>query len=179
MTEKCQCPPEAGAGTCQLVNADPAASCPACSRTGTPVNVLILKALLAVSLTEVREVDYRFCRTRDCGVIYYSADQQERFSEQDVRELVFQKHPSEDDVFVCYCFRHTVRSIRRDAATPGSGTVVAAITAGIQDRQCACDIRNPQGSCCLGNVRAVIASVAPAQLLREAGIAQADGGGQP
>jgi hypothetical protein len=111
-----------------------------------------------VPLTEIRAVDYRFCGTPDCPVVYYSADQRQRFREQDVRERVFQKHPSEEDVFVCYCFRHTVRGIRRDTEAAAESTVVAAITAGIQAGKCACDIRNPQGSCCLGNVRALVAN---------------------
>jgi hypothetical protein len=36
---------------------------------------------------------------------------------------------------------------------------VERVTAGVQADQCACDIRNPQGSCCLGNVRAVVQRV--------------------
>jgi hypothetical protein len=35
-------------------------------------------------------------------------------------------------------------------------TVVADVTTGIKAGQCACEIRNPQGSCCLGNVRKVV-----------------------
>ena len=159
MTEKCQCPSEAGAGTCELAPTASVASCPDCLRTGKPVNALTLKALLAVPLTAVRDVDYRFCGTQDCSVVYYSADGEQRFPQQDVRERVFQKYPADEDVFVCYCFRHTLRSIRHEAAVAGRSTVVAAITAGIQAGQCACDIRNPQGSCCLGNVRAVVANL--------------------
>jgi hypothetical protein len=30
------------------------------------------------------------------------------------------------------------------------------IDTGINTGQCACDLRNPQGSCCLGNVRGLI-----------------------
>jgi hypothetical protein len=30
------------------------------------------------------------------------------------------------------------------------------INTGISAEQCACDLRNPQGSCCLGNVRGLI-----------------------
>jgi len=159
LTEKCECPPSAGAGSCELAATVSAVPCPGCLRTGKPVNTVTLKGLLAVSLTEVREVEYRFCRTPDCPVVYYSTDQQQRFREQEVRERVFQKHPSDEDVFVCYCFRHTLRSVRREVETGGKSTVVAAITAGIQAGQCACDIRNPQGSCCLGNVRTLVANL--------------------
>jgi hypothetical protein len=30
------------------------------------------------------------------------------------------------------------------------------INTGINTEHCACDLRNPQGSCCLGNVRSLI-----------------------
>ena len=59
-------------------------------------------------------------------------------------------------MFVCYCFRYTPGSIRAEIEATGHSTVVDAINEGIQAGQCACDIRNPQGSCCLGNVRAVV-----------------------
>ena len=156
MSERCTCPPEAGAPTCELAVTAPSLLCPTCQQTGKPVDSLTLKALLAVPLTEVRPVEYRFCRTPGCPTVYYSADGQQRFGEDALRERVHQKHPNDDDVFVCYCFRHTPGSIRAELAATGQSGVVAAITAGIQAGQCACDIRNPQGSCCLGNVRAVV-----------------------
>lgn len=160
MTEKCACPSEAGAATCDsAVTTFPGVSCPACQRAGKPVDTLTLKALLAVPLTEMRAADYRFCRTPDCPIVYYSVDGQQQFGEDALRERVFQKHPSADDVFVCYCFRHTPRAVKAELAATGGSTVVAAITAGIQAGQCACDLRNPQGSCCLGNVRAVLANL--------------------
>ena len=130
--------------------------CPACARQGSTVDALTLKAMLANSLTEVRAVEYRFCRTPGCPTVYYSADGEQQFLERDIREQVHNKHPDDDGVFVCYCFRHTPESIKQELAVTGRSTVVAAITAGIQAGQCACDIRNPQGSCCLGNVHAVI-----------------------
>jgi hypothetical protein len=54
-----------------------------------------------------------------------------------------------------YCFRHTVGDVR--AASPATrAAIVDDINAGIKAGQCACDLRNPQGSCCLGNVRGLI-----------------------
>jgi len=156
MNEKCSCPAEAGAATCELATTAQTASCPDCQRAGKPVTALTLKALLAVVLTDVRETDYRFCRTPTCPIVYYSIDGEQRFSEEDVRERVHQKHLDDDDVFVCYCFRHTPGSIKGELSAIGQSTVVASITAGIQGGHCACDMRNPQGSCCLGNVRTVV-----------------------
>jgi hypothetical protein len=89
-------------------------------------------------------------------VAYYSQDGSQTFLETDLRERVYQKHSAEDDVFVCYCFRHTTGSIKEEFINKQAGIIVASINAGIQAGQCACDIRNPQGSCCLGNVRAFV-----------------------
>lgn len=156
MTETCSCPPEAGNDSCELRNNVSDSSCPVCLKTGKRVDSLTLKALLNVPLTEVRPVQYRFCSTADCPVVYYSQDGAQTFLEPDLRERVYQKHAAEDDVLVCYCFRHTTRSINAEFAANRAETVVARINAGIQAGQCACGIRNPQGSCCLGNVKAVI-----------------------
>ncbi len=58
-------------------------------------------------------------------------------------------------MFVCYCFRHTVSELR-DASAAAASRLMRDITDGIQAGQCACELRNPQGTCCLGNVRASI-----------------------
>ncbi len=154
MTEQCCCPPEAGNAVCELpaqgFQRPPRAAnaCPECGKTAKLVQGQTVKALLSVSLREVRDVDYLFCRTPTCPVVYFSSDGEQTFTVKQVRERVYQKEPDAEDVFVCYCFRHTVGDIR--AAT------VDDINTGINAGQCACDLRNPQGSCCLGNVRGVI-----------------------
>lgn len=162
MAEKCECPPEAGTATCEAATTSPTVACPSCAQPGKTVDGLTLKAMLAHPLTALREVEYRFCRTPECPTVYYSTDGEQQFLERDIREPVHNKHPEDESVFVCYCFRHTPESIKKELAQTGSSTVVAAITDGIQAGQCACDIRNPQGSCCLGNVRAVIERAGPA-----------------
>ena len=156
MIDKCQCPPEAGSVTCELSAKQTGELCPTCHERGKRIDTLALKALLAVPLTEIRETDYFFCRTPSCPTVYYSADGEQRFTEDALRERVHQKHPTDGDVFVCYCFRHTPDSIKAELRRTGQTSVVEAITLGIQAGKCACDIRNPQGSCCLGNVRAVV-----------------------
>lgn len=74
-----------------------------------------------------------------------------------VRERVYQKEPEADDVFVCYCLRHTAAEIRKVSENEKL-SILKDIHTGIQSDQCACELRNPQGSCCLGNVRALIKS---------------------
>jgi len=144
---------------CQLP-APPAAKviadCPVSGRRGKKVSTTTIKSMLAVSLTALRQVDYLFCDQADCPVVYFSADGAQTFTTAEVRERVFQKERATDDVFVCYCFQHTPSAIRAELLETGQSTVVERITAGIQAGQCGCDVRNPQGSCCLGNVSGVV-----------------------
>ena len=156
MTDTCGCPPDTGADTCEPYVAPQPTVCPTCQHSGKPVDSLTLKALLAVPLTRLRTEEYRFCRSLDCPTVYYSADGTLTFTEADLREHVYQKHPMDDSVFVCYCFRHTLGDIKAEWVETHTSAVIEDITAGIRANQCACDIRNPQGSCCLGNVQAVI-----------------------
>ena len=161
MPETCCCPPEAGNAVCELPSetiARPprtANTCPECGQIGKLVQGQTVKALLAVSLREVREGDYLFCRMQTCPVAYFSSDGTQVFMTMQVRERVYQKEPDADDVFACYCFRHTVGEIRTVSST-NRADLVDDINTGIQAGQCACDLRNPQGSCCLGNVLGLI-----------------------
>lgn len=161
MTDSCCCPPEAGNAVCELPAHNfhrptrATNACPVCGEKGKPVQGQTVKALLLVSLREVQDVDHLFCKTQTCPVMYFSPDGEQTFTVEQVRERVYQKEPASDDVFVCYCFRHTVGELR--ASSPESRmAIVDDINTGINAGQCACDLRNPQGSCCLGNVRGLI-----------------------
>jgi hypothetical protein len=73
----------------------------------------------------------------------------------DVRVRVGLKE-TEDPVPVCYCFGFTEKMIFDEVRATGKSTVPQRITTEIKASHCACEIRNPQGSCCLGNVTAAI-----------------------
>jgi Zinc binding domain len=161
MTESCCCPSEAGNNVCDLpaenfqrppreVN-----TCPTCRKIGKPVHGQTVKSLLLVSLRQVQDKQYLFCRTQTCPVVYFSADGAQSFTAEQVRERVYQKEPQTEDIFVCYCFHHTVGELRK-ASPEDRLSIVDNINSGINAGQCACDLRNPQGSCCLGNARGMI-----------------------
>lgn len=127
--------------------------CPACGQKGKKVYGTTIKSMLAVSLRMVQDTQYLFCQQPDCKVVYFSEDGSQTFTTVDVRERVYQKEPHTGDVFICYCFHHTSDAIRQDLLENRTSTVIGDINTGIAAGQCACDWRNPQGSCCLGNVR--------------------------
>lgn len=145
-------------------------NCPICGTKGKAVDTQTLKAMLAISLEALRPAEYRFCRSEDCPVVYFSTEGQQTFSEADLRERVHQKHPMAEDVFVCYCFRHTPGTIHTELVTTGASTAIQKINAGIKAGLCACDLRNPQGDCCLGNVTATVKQVMAEIKLVTAGV---------
>lgn len=122
---------------------------------GKPVDMATVKTHLSVSLRHIEQTLYLFCRTRACPVVYFSSDGEQTFTTEQVRERVYQKEPDAEDVFVCYCFRHTVGEVQTASSAQRLATL-DDINTGIKAEQCARDWRNPQGSCCLGNVREVI-----------------------
>jgi len=166
MTESCGCPPKAGNMVCELPARDiqrlPRAmnTCPECARPGKPVQGQTVKAMLAMSLRKVQDTQYLFCRTQTCPIVYFSANGEQTFTVEQVRERVYQKEPEAEDVFVCYCLRHTFGALRA-ASLEGRLAIVDDINTRIQAGQCACDLQNPQGSCCLGNVRGLVRHLLP------------------
>lgn len=130
--------------------------CPVSKTRGKRVDTATVKCLISGSLKAVQAVQYYFCREATCPVVYFSADGTQVFNLSDIRERVYQKEANSDDVLVCYCFHYTLGEIRKEAAQLASNAIVDAINAGIQSGQCACDWRNPQGDCCLGNVRSIV-----------------------
>ena len=84
--------------------------------------------------------------------MYFSPEHHEHFTVTDLRVVVYQKARDDAATPVCYCFGHSVGDTR-DATHADLQAVIDDITQGIRQDQCACDLRNPQGACCLGNVR--------------------------
>lgn len=160
MSDHCCSQPSAGSSVCELAlpvsqsELRPDTACPGCNQKGKIVQGQTVKALLSDSLRSIQDTQYYFCRTQSCPVVYYSTDGKSTFTTAQLRERVYQKEPDTQGIFVCYCFKHTVAGIR--SATPEARTsIIKDIEAGIQADQCACGLRNPQGSCCLGNVKAL------------------------
>jgi hypothetical protein len=133
--------------------------CPLCREQGKPVEGQTVKANISVSLRKVGErADYYFCRTKSCPVVYFDDAGEQTFDVDQIRVPVYQKQPNTPDVKMCYCFRYTVGEIK--TATEGhQQEIIEDINAGIKAGQCACDLRNPQGSCCLGNIRRLISTL--------------------
>lgn len=128
--------------------------CPQCGRSGRPVSTLTLKhQVKSQFLPDVNGGGFHFCAAPDCPVVYFAAGGPV-LTTNDVRRLVTQK--DSEHAPVCYCFGFTPTMIRDEQAATGKSTVIERIAAEMKSDFCACEIRNPQGSCCLGNVKAAV-----------------------
>jgi hypothetical protein len=138
-----------------------ASRCPECGRRGRSVDIVTLKSLLTpgARATLKPQTRYAFCREPSCAAVYFADGQVYRT--QDVAVPVFQKDPS-PAVPVCYCFGWTRARIREESTRLGRSKAAAAISAHVRAGRCACELTNPQGSCCLANVLGVARSAAAA-----------------
>jgi hypothetical protein len=132
--------------------------CPVTGATGTAVDRQTVKALLTeTALTRLTTTDYRFCPDAGCDIVYFGADGS-AFGTVDVRVDVWQKLPFGSRQ-ICYCFGESEASIRDELEATGQSSASARIREHIAAQRCACDVRNPRGACCLGDVMAAIARV--------------------
>lgn len=126
--------------------------CPGCGGVGRGVDRVTVKALLRPQgLARLSAPEHRFCAAPDCPVVYFGSG--ETFSREEITVAVFQKEPAGART-VCYCFAITEQDIRRQVEQTGRSTAADRIAALVKAGRCACEVKNPQGSCCLGNVAA-------------------------
>jgi hypothetical protein len=129
-------------------------ACPQNGQVGRPVPTVTLGALLRPQARRQLkpEQTYWFCPAPDCETVYYTNDGAFRIS--DVAVPVWQKQPGPTTP-VCYCFGWTPEKIRAASNRP---MILTDITRQVKAGNCYCEVTNPQGACCLGNVTEAIKS---------------------
>ena len=138
--------------------------CPRCGEKGKPVSLATVGAMAKteVEAAKLSAQEYKLCRNRDCPVVYYAGEIQ--IEKSDLRVPVNFKERNYDGP-VCYCFNHTFASIRAEVQAKGHSTAQRMITEEVKSGRCACEVKNPAGTCCLGDViRAVQATTADLKL---------------
>ncbi len=139
--------------TCQTVR--PAlVECPECGARGRKVKPITLRSLL-IDGVERRDEVYRFCATPGCPVVYFGEGTGDVVHRDALRVRVGQKETAADRP-ICYCFDFSAADVTAEVATTGSSTIPDRITEHCRRGEDRCPETNPQGSCCLGNVRAFV-----------------------
>lgn len=146
--------------------------CPACGETGKRVSALTLRALLkeqyasAFSGAEYScceghgetgcnavtdEAGYRFCDSQACDVVYFAEAGSAIFKKEQLKVVVGGKETTGDRP-LCYCFGHSVATIKEELRTKGFSGAVQDVREKMNTPGCRCETENPSGTCCLGSV---------------------------
>lgn len=132
--------------------------CPSCAQEGKQVELKTVRALVVHSdrVPAVDEVDYRFCATQGCSVVYYSPrNNVPELHLVDVKVRVGQKKPGAPTP-VCYCFEYSEEDITSELEETGEAAIPGRVRAEMKAGNCFCSTSNPSGKCCWGNIQAVV-----------------------
>ncbi|MDE2142146.1 MAG: (2Fe-2S)-binding protein [Elusimicrobia bacterium] len=128
--------------------------CPGCGTVGHPIGAITLQN----HLPSERQADFgprgSFCAAPACDVVYFNPGGKTIKRGQTVRPVTVKEQGGE--VPVCYCFEFRRGDLRRDLEENGATGIPDEIKKGIKDGRCDCERKNPQGTCCLGNVAAAV-----------------------
>lgn len=144
--------------------------CPSCRQNAKRVSPVTLRALLKdQSATEIdgdhsccdsngegctpiaEDTGWRFCDSPDCDIVYFSEKGDITFTKSQLKVPVGVKETSGERP-LCYCFRHSVASIKDELRTKGRSVALDDIRAKMKNPGCHCETSNPSGACCLGSV---------------------------
>jgi hypothetical protein len=146
----------------EKTDAPPTAACPVSGTSSRKVQRRTLKHLLKPErVGAMAIVQYYYCAEVNCNVVYFSSEAVPYFTIDDVRVKVFAKDKGED-VNVCYCFDWTRARIKKELVTTGTSTASLQIARGVRSGNCTCDVKNPKGECCLGNLNTFVKTIAAA-----------------
>jgi len=142
-------------------------ACPSCGCPGQPVAALTMRALLRPELVvDVRDLMYYFCATPSCPVVYYAPGVPQTFNCEDLTVRVGIKVTGPPHT-ICYCFGHTIESLQGGVTRTGRSEAVEAIQAAVKAGTCRCDVMNPSGRCCLGDVNKALKEITGAVVTGE------------
>lgn len=126
-------------------------ACNDCGKIGRIVNrQTVVHHVKSEKLSRVKSDEYKFCSSQECPIVYYSVSG-EIFTTGDVRDSVTSKTTG-DDRPLCYCFGFTEGFARQEIRQTGNSSISKLVSQFIKEKLCSCEIRNPAGACCLGEM---------------------------
>jgi len=127
-------------------------ACPVNGARSKQVDMLTVKSLVRQLPLGMPDTQYYFCEAPGCDAVYFPLDTQAPlFRREDLVVRVGAKE-IEDPLLMCYCFGFTRQDICDEMRSTGKSTVAKRITAEVEAGRCACEMKNPSGKCCLGDV---------------------------
>jgi hypothetical protein len=100
--------------------------------------------------------DFWLCRDPECPAVFFS--EREVLSARELRTEPGFKNGTTG--LLCYCFLFRREDIVREIAANGTTVTFDVIQREVKAGNCACQVRNPSGGCCLSDVRRAIEEAA-------------------
>ena len=137
----------------------PVMTCPVTGRRSKQVDLLTVRSLVRQLPLGMPPTAYYLCDDPACHVAYFPSNPQAPvFKRDDLWGRVGVKE-KDDPIPVCYCFGFTRNAIVQEVRSTGHSTVAARVTAEVKAGNCACEVKNPSGKCCLGEVARIVKSL--------------------
>lgn len=138
-----------------------------------PMNGLVAKPVARITVESLVKPEikllpqpYYFCEDPNCDTVYVSTLGDHLITKNQVRVRVGLKE-NEDPILLCYCFGYERSHVWQDIRTKGSTGIPRVITSRVKAGECRCEVTNPSGTCCLGNV---YRAVKQAEAMRQQGL---------
>jgi len=148
---------ETGMSDCCSVNAKPGVvpavmACPVNGALCKQVDMLTVKSVVRQLPLEMPKTQYYFCEAPGCDAVYFPLDTQAPLFRCDDLTVRVGVKEDADPIPVCYCFGFTRKDIQTEVGETGRSTILGRIKAEVKAGNCACEVKNPSGKCCLGDV---------------------------
>lgn len=131
-------------------------TCPTTGQKTRPVGRPAVENLVRPDFaSDLVSQPYYFCSGSDCDVVYVSA-LGDHIITKDMLNVRVGIKETEDPVPVCYCFGYKRKDIEDDIRVKGQTDIQRVITGRVRAGECRCEITNPSGGCCLGEVAKAI-----------------------
>ncbi len=148
------CSVNAKTGTAPLV-----AVCPVNGARSKQVDMLTVKSLVRWLPMGMLNTQYYFCDASDCDVVYFALEVEAPMFRRDDLVVRVGAKETADPIPVCYCFGFTRKDIENEIVETGRSTVADRVKTEVNAGYCACEVKNPSGKCCLGDVARTAADI--------------------
>ena len=130
-------------------------SCPESGTHSKRVDLLTVRSLVRHLPLGMPDTPYYYCTAPACDVVYFPYEVgAPMFRRADLLVRVWSKEQG-DGAPICYCFGFSKQDILQEIATSGTSNVSEKVKREVQAGHCACEVKNPSGKCCLGDVTRV------------------------
>jgi len=133
---------------CSKQNAKDTFACPECDTDCAPVKLRTLYH--QIRYPENQEVipdNYYFCPDKDCATAYFSSNG------INLGKSLLLTQQSVQNNMLCYCFDISSASYLAALHKHEADQIKNFVIQRTKSAECACEIRNPSGKCCLANFK--------------------------